>query len=119
MSVKEQIKVTLVPSKSIGLTKKPTAEPTVKPTKNYYKYYDAERYTMALDEDLIEYRNRPIEAVLEHIERIFDDKLVLVKSIVSKSSKNDYYMNWYKCKDGTFLIFTLERNRCIVCDWEK
>jgi hypothetical protein len=123
MSVNDQIKTTLVPSKSIGLTEeptiKPTVKPTVKPTENYYKYYDAERYTTLMDKNIIEYLNKPVEEIIEHMAKNFDDKLVLVKSDIIKSPKNDYYINRYKCKDGSILILTLERNRCITYDWEK
>lgn len=57
MSVKDQIKTTLVTSKSIGLTEEPTIKPTAKPTENYYKYYDAERYTMLMDKNKAKRRN--------------------------------------------------------------
>jgi hypothetical protein len=72
-----------------------------------------------MDKNIIEHANKPVEEIIEHMAKIFDDKLVLVKSDIIKSPKNDYYINRYKCKDGSILILNLERNRCIAYDWEK
>ncbi|MGD9276537.1 MAG: hypothetical protein PVJ67_05170 [Candidatus Pacearchaeota archaeon] len=113
-------------SKTI-LVKEPTKKPTptktkevktVKPTSTK-KYYNAERYSLLMDENLINFREKPIEETISYINTTFKDDLKLIETKTIESKKNNYHIYKYESKDKSILLLYSEKNFCIAYDWER
>lgn len=82
-------------------------------------YLNAERYTICMETNLIDYMNKPLDEVINYINTTFEDKLKLIDSVTVSSAQDNYFINQYESKDKSILILYTDNNICVAYDWQK
>ncbi len=83
------------------------------------KYLNAERYTMLMGNNLIDFKNLQAKEVINYINKTFDDNLKEIKKETVKSDFFDYNIISFKSKDNSILVLYTENNICISYEWKS
>ncbi len=83
------------------------------------KYLNAERYTMLMGNNLIDFKNLQATEVINYINKTFDDNLKEIKKETVKSDFFDYNIISFKSKDNSILVLYTENNICISYEWKS